>query len=260
MKKALAVLVSVIIALTSFSAAFARSVSDEKDAVGMSIAGFSTQDLYGNTVTSDILNDAAVTVINEWATWCGPCVSEMPHFKKMHEYYSATPQADAQIIGCVYVSGSCTPQSALEFLESNGFTWTNLLEDDILENAFYTTDSIPSTMIVDRHGVVRDHRIGSFSTEAQLKNWIDGWIEIITDEEGDTIPGDMDLDGELSVTDAVIILRMAMQLIDGDETVADYDGNGVVEVSDALMVLRAAIGAVPDTPTVDLRPASARRY
>ena len=244
MKKFLAIIISVVLALTSFSAVFAKNTDGLRNAVGMNISGFSTEDLYGNTVTSDILNNATVTVINEWATWCGPCVNEMPHFQKVHEYYSETPQADAQILGCVYVSSSCTPQSALAFLESNGFTWTNLLEDSILMNAFYTTDSIPSTMIVDRNGLIRDHHVGSFSSEAQLKSWIDGWIEIISAEEPPVsgTPGDMDGDGTLTVSDAVTILRIAMQLVEGDEEIADYDGSGAVEASDALAVLRVAMG------------------
>lgn len=244
MKKALAILVCALLVLSSLTPAFARGNSS-KEAVGMSIMGFSTIDLYGNTVTSDILNNAVCTVINEWATWCGPCVNEMPHFQKVHEYYSETPQADAQILGCVYVSSTCTPQSALEFLESNGFTWTNLLEDNILETAFFTTNSIPSTMIVDRHGIVREHHVGAFPSESQLKSFIDGWVEILAAEEPEFTPGDVDVDGSITVTDALMILRRAMGILQlPSDDPADYDGNGTVDVTDALTVLRIAMSII----------------
>ncbi|WP_346881397.1 TlpA disulfide reductase family protein [uncultured Algibacter sp.] len=33
------------------------------------------------------VNDGKVHVINFWATWCGPCVKELPYFEKLHEQY-----------------------------------------------------------------------------------------------------------------------------------------------------------------------------
>lgn len=245
MKKIIALAMSAILVLSSFGAVFAKTDDGSRNAVGMSVAGFSTQDLYGNAVTSDILDDVVCTVINEWATWCSPCVSEMPHFQAIHEHYSATPEADVQIIGAVYFSGSCTPASALQFLESNGYTWTNVREDSILANAFNTSEYIPSTMIVDRHGVVRDHMEGSFSSSAQLQSYIDGWYQTLLEEEGGpvTIPGDMNGSGAIELTDAIIALRMTLGLIEVDNLEAgDLNGNGSIDVSDAVQILRISMG------------------
>ena len=245
MKKIIAIAMAALLALSSFAVVSAKNIDGTREAVGMSIAGFSTQDLYGNPVTSDILDNAVCTVINEWATWCGPCVSEMPHFQAIHEHYSATPEADVQIIGSVYVSGSCTPASALQFLESNGYTWLNVREDSILANAFNTTTSIPSTMIVDRHGVVRAHRVGSFTSSAQLQDYIDGWYQTLLEEEGgpETIPGDMNGNGNVETSDAVLALRMSLGLVEASNVEAgDINGNGSIDVSDAVQILRIAVG------------------
>ena len=245
MKKIIAIAMAALLARSSFAIVSAENVDGTREAVGTSIAGFSTQDLYGNPVTSEILDNAVCTVINEWATWCGPCVSEMPHFQAIHEHYSATPEADVQIIGAVYVSGSCTPTSALQFLESNGYTWLNVREDSILQNAFFTTDSIPSTIIVDRHGVVRAHRVGSFTSSAQLQSYIDGWYQTLLEEEGgpQTIPGDVDSSGSVEMSDAILALRMSLELIEVSNLEAgDINGNGNMDVSDAVQILRMAMG------------------
>lgn len=237
-------MMAALLALSSFGFVLAEK-SDTRDAVGMSVAGFNTQDLYGNAVTSDILDNAVCTVINEWATWCGPCVNEMPHFQAVHEHYSATPEADVQIIGAVYVSGSCTPTSARQFLEANGYTWLNVREDLVLANAFNTSESIPSTLIVDRHGVVRAHRLGSFASSAQLQSFIDGWYQTLLEEEGgpEIVPGDVDNDGSASIPDAVLALRMSLGLIDVTNLEAgDMNGNGRFDVSDAVSILRMALG------------------
>ena len=243
MKRFFPIILAVLFAVFSVSAVYAKTEDNLRDAVGMSIINFNALDTNGNTVTGDFVTHATMTVVNEWATWCGPCVNEMPHFQAMHEYYSATPEADVQILGSVYVSGSCTPASAKAFLEQNGYTWTNVIEDSVLADVFNNSNSIPNTIIVDRHGIVRDMTVGSFPSQAALQNYIEGWYEILHAEEGDAIPGDVDGDGVLTVSDALFIMRAAMGVITLDnDAVADVNGNGTVEVSDAMIVLRAAMG------------------
>ena len=53
--------------------------------------------------------------------------------------------------------------------------------------------------------------------------------------------GDADGDGALTISDAVLVLRMSMNLLD-TENYADVNGNGSVDVSDAIMILRFAMG------------------
>ena len=46
---------------------------------------FTTQDIYGETVTEDIFKEYDLTLVNCFATWCGPCISEMPELAQLHE-------------------------------------------------------------------------------------------------------------------------------------------------------------------------------
>ncbi len=249
MKKMLSILLAAAMIVCIAMPAYAKDENGAKLGVGMSVIGFSAVDvLSGNTYTSDVVSTCVVTVINEWATWCGPCQQEMPYIQQAHEYYSSTPEADVQIFGSIYVSGDCTPVSAKNFLENNGYTWPNLVEDSVLAQVFNTSQYIPQTIIVDRHGVVRDHIEGGVSSYNEIREWIDGWYDTLLEEEGPidppaTIPGDVDYDGEITSNDALLILRMALNLMEcPDLFAADVDGNGEVQGVDALIVLRRAMG------------------
>lgn len=251
MKKIIAVLIAAVLIGAMTIPVYAESDVNTKLGVGMSIIGFSSADVVtGETVTSDVLDDVVCTVINEWADWCGPCLGELPHFQAMHEYYSSTPEADVQILGSVYCSpGGTTVASAAALCTSNGYTWHNLVEDNVLAQVFNTSDSIPQTIIVDRHGVVRDHRVGSFS-EAQLRSFIEGWYETLLAEEGPSEPGyingDVNGDEVLDATDALLVLRYSMNLVNDMPNIdaADVNGDGNIDMTDALLILRAALGII----------------
>ena len=214
---------------------------ETRDSTGWSVLGFSSVNiLTGETVTSDVINNTTLTLINEWAHWCGPCMNEMPHFQSAHEYYSSTPEDDVQIIGCAYDTPLATAQN---LLNSNGYTWLNVMEDTVLGNVFSTEGYIPQTIIVDRHGVVRDHIVRSFSSVTALRQYIDGWYEILRAEEG--LPGDVDGDGSITANDALAIMRMAMGLMPcTDLYLADMNGDGTVDSSDALEAMRMAMGLI----------------
>lgn len=239
MKKAISLIMAALLACFCMTVGAAKE-TEVRDSTGWSVLGFSSVNiLTGETVTSDVISNTTLTLINEWAHWCGPCLREMPHIQAAHEYYSATPENDVQIIGCAYDTPLATGQN---LLNSNGYTWLNVMEDTVLGNVFATEGYIPQTIIVDRHGVVRDHIVRSFSSENELRQYIDGWLEILEAEEGPALLGDVDGDGSITAIDALLILRMVLGHVEcTDLVVADYDGNGMLQSADALMVLRIAM-------------------
>ena len=46
---------------------------------------FTTQDIYGATVTQDIFKDYDLTLVNLFATWCSPCIAEMPELAQLQK-------------------------------------------------------------------------------------------------------------------------------------------------------------------------------
>ena len=49
---------------------------------------FSATDIYGNTVNENTLGEKRIFFIHYWATWCGPCINEMPDLAKLSQYYA----------------------------------------------------------------------------------------------------------------------------------------------------------------------------
>lgn len=181
MKKIIAITLSVIMACCclGITASSDPDMSTDGHGIGMSIDGFSTIDMYGHPVTSSILENADVTIINYWATWCGPCVGEMPDLQEAHEYWSANPDLGIQILGAVSYGNGCTHDSALAFLENNGITYINIEPDGILDAVFSRNGYIPQTLVVDSTGRVWDHVVGAFNSYEDVIEFADMWHEVI---------------------------------------------------------------------------------
>ena len=113
---------------------------------------FETTDLDGNAVKSEELFAAhAVTMINIWATWCGPCKAEMPELGDLARRLEAEGK-DAAIIG-ICNDADEEPDSCREILAERNVDYLNLLPfDDMLENLYLST--LPTTLFVNRDGVI----------------------------------------------------------------------------------------------------------
>lgn len=260
MKKALSLLLANILALVSLFSfgASANEAASTRDAVGMSIAGFQSQDLYHNPIDDSILMNADVTVINFWAVWCSPCLAEMPDFKRLDEYYKSTPEADVQIYGLLLYEYSEEITEAIDIFESNGYEWTNILRTPqfyAIAEALIGDGSVPvpQTIIVDRTGTIRAHKRGRFIDYQEMYSYVNGWYELISAENpgpseppietpAPILPGDVNGDGDVTTIDALLALRMAMQLIPPANIEAgDMDGDGSITATDAIIILRAAL-------------------
>lgn len=206
MKKLFSLLLVAAFIFCSFSVVSAKEVEDTREGYGMNISNFSARILKTQeNLTGDVIDDYDLTFINYWATWCGPCVGEMPHIKQMYEYYEATPELDVNVIGAVSISGSCTEDSAYNFLTSNGYEWTNVIPDSVLNSVFSTSGYIPQTLIVDRNGIVRDHIVGSFPSYNELLEYVEMWLDVLRNHDGEdcTVTYVNEITGEIIRQDVV---------------------------------------------------------
>ena len=124
---------------------------------------FSTTDIGGNAWSAENFKNYKLTMLNQWASWCGPCIGEMPDLQKLYEAYS--PKG-LNIVGVM--EGS---QSDLSKLTELGITYPNIYLTQELEDIMYT-GYIPTTIFVDTSGKIVDaHYVGARS--------YDEWAEII---------------------------------------------------------------------------------
>lgn len=190
MKKALAIIFAVLVIATCFAACSGTQNDDtstttpgiegikipEENLDGVekgSFAKFTAVDLAGKKATQDIFKGKKLTMINIWATYCSPCIREMPDIEALSKEYS---DKDFQVIGIVcdvkYSGDGYNPslyQSALDVVEMTGVTYRNLLPSNSLDLIkLREVYSVPETIFVDENGnIVGTNYIGSKS----LENW-----------------------------------------------------------------------------------------
>lgn len=170
--KRLIAVIAVIAMMTTCIPAIAANNNRPNEVIGENISGFSTTDLYGNAYDGSIFGEYDFTIMNYWATWCGPCLIELPHIQEIYENYSGL---GVNVMGILCQSGSSTVSSARQVAEQYGLTYPTLIEDSVLRNITDQCMYIPDTFIVDREGNIVEWVVGSMSYE-EFEALIDTWI------------------------------------------------------------------------------------
>ena len=117
------------------------------------LIALSMQDLDGRTITSDDLR-GKVTLVNFWATWCGPCRAEIPDLIKLQARYPD----QLQIIG---VSTDEGPVQVVEdFATEYGINYPIVMHTPELNRAFPGVMALPTSFIVDPEGLVVQTHVG----------------------------------------------------------------------------------------------------
>jgi thiol-disulfide isomerase/thioredoxin len=128
----------------------------------LAIPQFSLTDQEGKTWTLDRLK-GKTTLINIWATWCGPCRAEMVLLQKLHEQIK--DRSDIQII----TLNTDEDVNLVEpFLKENKFTMPSLFARSFV-NEFSKPQGIPTSWISDATGTIRFESLG-FGGDSS--NWI----------------------------------------------------------------------------------------
>lgn len=90
-----------------------------------------------------------VVLVDFWATWCGPCIREMPNVHKLYEKYH---KKGFDVVG---ISVDADEDALATFLQQNSIPWTTIAGEESQKMATkYGVRGIPSMMLVDREGKV----------------------------------------------------------------------------------------------------------
>lgn len=238
-----ALMAAVLAAFAVFGSVFAEG---HRDGIGMDISVFRSTTFSGDPVDGSIFAESKITVINIWQRWCGPCWAEMPHFQQLYEHYSSEPDTGVQIWGALYYGDDpSTIQQAIDFVAEHGFTWNQMLMSAELEQVAAGGEDveyihIPQTLIIDRYGIVRAQVIGKVDSYEELYELTETWLGILN-AEYEASAGDVDGNGSLSVSDALLALRYAMGINPLPTNAllrGDMNGDALVDATDAILILR----------------------
>lgn len=121
---------------------------------------FEGTDLDGNTVSQDIFSQSKLTMVNVWATYCNPCLSEMPGLGELASEYDSS---EFQIIGIVSDVREGEDQTLVENLvQETGAAYPHLLANDSITQQILTSVSgVPTTFFFDGEGMYLGGVVGS---------------------------------------------------------------------------------------------------
>jgi peroxiredoxin len=100
-----------------------------------------------------------VVVLNFWATWCLPCIDEMPALEK---FYQAHRDQGVMIIG---INVGETGETARAFADKVGVTFPIALDADTSIATRYGARGLPMTVMIDGMGFIRWTHLGQVSLE-----------------------------------------------------------------------------------------------
>jgi thiol-disulfide isomerase/thioredoxin len=111
-----------------------------------------------------------VILLNVWATWCGPCVYEIPELQKLHEHY--TPRG-LEVIG-VSVDESGVESVRSFVAEQDKMTYPIVLDDAARIADLFQTTVLPTSVLVDRKGQIVWKKYGAIMKgDEELKKAIE---------------------------------------------------------------------------------------
>ena len=96
-----------------------------------------------------------VVVLNFWATWCPPCVEEMPSLVELQQRLK-----DKGVI-VLAVSLDADEAAYHKFLKDHGVNLLTVRDPDLKSSNLYGTFKYPETYIIDRNGILRRKFIGA---------------------------------------------------------------------------------------------------
>ena len=148
--------------LTILSACYSGS---RPPRIGSNAPDFTVQDAERTVKLSDFRGQ--VVVLNFWATWCPPCVEEMPSLVEMQR------RMKAKGVTVVAVSMDVDQSAYRQFLKDHNVNLLTVRDPGQKSNNLYGTFKFPETYVIDRNGVMRRKFIGAVDwTEPEITDFL----------------------------------------------------------------------------------------
>jgi len=118
---------------------------------------FGLTDLSGKVVSLSDFRGKPV-LINFWASWCMPCLNEMPYIEEIYR----ERKSDNLVV--LMINAKEPIEVVSKFAKGKGYTFTILLDSDGKANNAYQVFGLPSTYFIDTNGIVKYSYMGELTT------------------------------------------------------------------------------------------------
>lgn len=139
-------------------------IKDLKSMLDYSIDKIFVTDMNGNKVKlSDYVGKGKYVLVDFWATWCGPCMREMPTLKRVYDKYKGE---NFEIVG---VSVDDDVDAWKKTVKAKGMDWIQLHDSGKSAGRYYKVNSIPFTLLFDKSGNIVNSNLRGDLLERELK-------------------------------------------------------------------------------------------
>lgn len=142
--------------MISLCACAAETAQPEQEVPAGILSAFTATDLQGNAVDQTVLQESKLTMVNVWATYCSPCISEMPDLGELAVQYA---DRGVQVLGLVSdaqnADGSVAAsqvQLAADIVAETGADYLHIIPDTGLSGLMGQITAVPTTFFVDETG------------------------------------------------------------------------------------------------------------
>ena len=140
------------------------------------------EDMDGNAIDNTVYEANDLTLVNVWATWCGPCVKEIPDLQKLHEEDNGFG-----VVGILYDAFDSKTNGlsqeamelAREITEKTGAKYPIVIPNsELIENNFQGAASLfPMSFLVDSQGTIVKGPLGGAHSYEE-------WLQILNEAAG----------------------------------------------------------------------------
>ena len=104
--------------------------------------------------SSSSTSKGKITVLDFWATWCGPCRASLPDLKQLQSVYGSDR------LEVVSISEDHSQQAWQQFVAANGMNWTQRFDANGEEMHRYGATALPTYIVLDSNGTVLGRFVG----------------------------------------------------------------------------------------------------
>ncbi|GGF69255.1 hypothetical protein GCM10010912_12950 [Paenibacillus albidus] len=133
-------------------------------AAGMPAPEFEATTLDGQKVRLKDYQGQTV-LINFWASWCKPCVREMPLLNEVHT-------ASDSGVETLFINVGESKGTVSEFMKAQKFSFPVSIDVTGKISTAYEVTALPATFILDKAGYIRNAQLGEITDFALLEQWL----------------------------------------------------------------------------------------
>lgn len=151
------------------------------------LSQFAATDLDGNEIDQSILEGYDLTMVNIWATFCQPCIREMPDLGELADVYA---EKGIQFVGLVSdvlnADGSLSDsqvETAREIVDTTGAGYLHILPSEDLFGLLSQVSAVPTTLFVDSEGKQVGTAFARSLTREEWEETLDAMLEEVQADE-----------------------------------------------------------------------------